>query len=58
MMDHVQILQIGQKVQFAVTVSLNRQEIKKHPQRTKKKNQPVINKNNWEGRNFSSKKGD
>ena len=57
MMDHIQILQFGQKVQFAVTVSLNRPEIKKDPQRTTKV-KPVINKNNWEGRNFSSKKGD
>ena len=31
---------------------------KKTSSKNKKKNQPVINKNNWEGRNFSSKKGD
>ena len=57
MMDHIQILHIGQKVQLAVTVSLNRQEIKKDLERPKK-TKPVINENNFEGINFSSEKED
>ena len=47
----------GIESSITVTVSLNRQEIKKDPQRTKII-KPVINQNNWEGINFSSEKKD
>ena len=53
MTDHLQILQFGQKVQFAVTVSLNQQKIKKDPQRTTKI-KSIINKNNQDEINFPS----
>ena len=41
--------------QYAVTVALNHEEIQKDPQRILKI-KPFINKYNWEGINFSSKK--
>ena len=43
--------------QYAVTVALNYEEIKKDPQRMTKIN-PFINKYNWEGLNFLSEKDD
>ena len=43
--------------QFAVTVPLNNEEIKKGPQRIIKI-KPFINKYNWEGTKFSSEKDD
>ena len=43
--------------QYAVTVALNYEEIKKDPQRTTKI-KPFINKCNWEGINFPSEKDD
>ena len=43
--------------QYAVTVALNHEEIKKGPQRITK-NKPFINKYNWEGNNFPSEKDD
>ena len=43
--------------QYAVTVTLNCEEIKKYPQR-KTKIKSFINKYNWEGINFPSKKYD
>ena len=42
--------------QYAVTVALNSEEIKKDPQRIKIK--PFINKYNWEGMNFASEEDD
>ena len=42
--------------QYAVTVTLNHEEIKKYPQRITKI-KPFINKYNWEGIYFPSKKG-
>ena len=39
--------------QYAVTVALNYEGIKKHPQRITK-NKPFINKYNWEGINYPS----
>ena len=41
--------------QCAVTVALNQGEIKKDPQRITTIN-PFINKYNWDGRNFPTKK--
>ena len=43
--------------QYAVTVALNYEEIKKDPQRITKI-KPFINKYNWEGINFPSEKDD
>ena len=43
--------------QYAVTVVLNHEEIKKDPQRITKI-KPFINKYNWEGINFPSVKDD
>ena len=43
--------------QYAVTVALNHEEIKKDPQRITKI-KPFINKCKWEGINFSSEKDD
>ena len=43
--------------QYAVTVRLNYEEIRRGPQRITK-NKPFINKYNWEGVNFPSKKVD
>ena len=43
--------------QYTVTVALNYEEIKKDPQRITKV-EPFINKYNWEGINYSSKKDD
>ena len=43
--------------QYAVTVALNYEEIKKDPQRIIKI-KPSINKYNWEGKNFPSEKDD
>ena len=43
--------------QYAVTVALNHEEIKKDPQRITKI-KPFINKYNWEGINFPSVKDD
>ena len=43
--------------QYAVTVALNHDEIKKDPQRITKI-KPFINKYNWEGINFPSEKDD
>ena len=43
--------------QYAVTVALNYEEIKKEPQRITKI-KPFINKYNWEGINFPSEKDD
>ena len=43
--------------QYAITVALNYEEIKKDPQRITK-NEPVINKYNLEGLNYLSKKYD
>ena len=43
--------------QYAVTVALNHEEIKKDLQRITK-TEPFINKYNWEGRNFPSEKHD
>ena len=42
--------------QYALTVALNHEEIKKDPQKIKVK--PFINKYNWEGINFPSGKND
>ena len=43
--------------QYAVTVALNHEEIKKDPQRITKI-KPFMNKYNWEGINFPSEKDD
>ena len=43
--------------QYAVTVALNYEEIKKEPQNIKKI-KPFVNKYNWEGINYSSEKDD
>ena len=43
--------------QYAVTVPLNFEEIKKYPQRIEKI-KPFINKYNWKGINFPSEKDD
>ena len=43
--------------QYAVTVALNYEEIKKDPQRIIK-SKPFINKYNWEGINYPSEKDD
>ena len=43
--------------QYAVTVRLNHEEMKKDPPRVTKI-KPFINKYNWEGINFSSEKDD
>ena len=43
--------------QYAVTVALNHQNIKKNPERITKI-KPFINKYDWENRNFPSNKKD
>ena len=44
-------------LQYTVTVGLNHEEIKRNPQRMKKI-ESFIDKYNWEGINFPSKKDD
>ena len=57
----VAIYSIDQKgnkcFQYAVTVALNHEELKKYPRRITK-NKPFINKYNWKEINFPSKKDD
>ena len=43
--------------QYAVTISLNYEEIGKHAEQITK-NKPFINKYSWEGINYPSEKGD
>ena len=47
----------NQCFQYAVTISLNHEEIEKDPQRIMKIN-PFINRYNWEGINHPSEKDD